>query len=165
MRQKLISVLVAGMLSLAALPGLGNPAPGPAASFSRVDVGVAKASGVSPDVLRLALDAVSCAASSGDIKPPRTLTLIDYSLPSVEPRLWVFDLNSGEILFKELVAHGRHTGENLATRFSDQMNSHQSSLGMFDEEAREQAIVSRPVGAGAGGYSSQCLDLGITTVN
>ena len=131
MRQKLISVLVGGMLSLAALPGLGSPAPRAAVKFSRIDVGAAQADGVSPDVLRLALNAVTCATTHGDIPAPRTLTLIDYSRPSVEPRLWVYDLSSGEMLFKELVAHGRDTGENLATHFSDRMNSHQSSLGMF----------------------------------
>ena len=131
MRQKLISMLVGGFLSLAALPGLGSASPGPAVSYSSVDVGAAKADGVSPEVLRIALNAVSCATSSGDIKAPRTLTLIDYSRPSVEPRLWVFDLTSGALLFKELVAHGRYTGENMATQFSDRMNSHQSSLGMF----------------------------------
>lgn len=127
MRQKLINVLVGGMLSLAALPGATSPA----ARLSRIDVTAAKADGVSPDVLRLALNAVTCAASHGDIEVPRTLTLIDYSRPSVEPRLWVYDLNSGEMLFKELVAHGRGTGENMATRFSDRMNSHQTSLGLF----------------------------------
>lgn len=141
MRQKLISVLVGGMLSLAALPGIGSPAWGAAASakaapvaaarFNRIDVTAARAEGVSPDVLRLALNAVTCAASHGDIEAPRTLTLIDYSRPSVEPRLWVYDLTSGEMLFKELVAHGRDTGENMATRFSDRMNSHQTSLGLF----------------------------------
>src|SRR4029079_10009056 len=62
---------------------------------------------------------------------PPTLTLIDYSKPSTEPRLWVFDLASGEILFTELVAHGKNTGENLAQHFSDDMNSRQSSIGLF----------------------------------
>lgn len=91
----------------------------------------AEASGASPDVLRLALRAVACAAASDVIEPPRTLTLIDYSRPSVEPRLWVFDLTSGRLVFADLVAHGRGTGENMATRFSDRLNSHQSSLGLF----------------------------------
>jgi hypothetical protein len=40
-------------------------------------------------------------------------------------------LKTGTLLFKELVAHGRNSGENLTTRFSDAMNSHQSSLGLF----------------------------------
>jgi hypothetical protein len=57
--------------------------------------------------------------------------LIDYSLPSARPRLWVFDLRSGRLLFKELVAHGRNSGDGAATRFSDVMGSRQSSLGLF----------------------------------
>ncbi len=88
-------------------------------------------SGLSPDVLHLALTAVSCAVSSGDIERPKTLTIIDYSRPSVEPRLWVFDVPTGQLLFKELVAHGRNTGENMATRFSDVPESRQSSIGLF----------------------------------
>ncbi len=87
--------------------------------------------GISPDVLSLALRAVQCGVASGDLHAPPTLTVIDYSRPSVEPRLWVYDLKTGKLLFKELVAHGRNTGENMATRFSDAMNSHQSSLGLF----------------------------------
>ncbi len=101
-------------------------------------------SGISPSVLQLALAAVSCAVNSGAIETPRTLTVIDYSLPSTKPRLWVFDVPSGRILFKELVAHGKNTGENLATSFSDVMNSRQSSLGLF---------VTRDTYVGSNGYS------------
>ena len=89
------------------------------------------ASGVSPAVLKLALSAVECGIASGDLQSPKTLTLIDYSRPSTEPRLWVFDLRTGTLLFKELVAHGRNTGDNMATHFSDDMNSRQSSIGLF----------------------------------
>jgi hypothetical protein len=91
----------------------------------------AERSGLSPQVLELALSAVACAVTSGDIQRPKTLTVIDYSRPSVEPRLWVFDVDSGSLLFKELVAHGRNTGENMATRFSDTPESRQSSIGLF----------------------------------
>lgn len=87
--------------------------------------------GISPEVLNLALGAVNCATRRGDIAPPPTLTVIDYSKPSVEPRLWVFDMTRGALLFTELVAHGRNTGENRSVHFSDAMNSHQSSLGLF----------------------------------
>ena len=89
------------------------------------------AGGISPDVLNLALGAVKCATTRGDIAPPPTLTVIDYSLPSVEPRLWVFDMTRGELLFNELVAHGRNTGGNMSVHFSDRMNSRQSSIGLF----------------------------------
>jgi hypothetical protein len=91
----------------------------------------AAAAGLSHDVLNLAVGAVECGVANGDLTVPPTLTVIDYSLPSTEPRLWVFDTASGRLLFRELVAHGKGTGENMAVRFSDDMNSHQSSLGLF----------------------------------
>jgi hypothetical protein len=87
--------------------------------------------GISPQVLDLALAAVQCATTRGDIDAPPTLTIIDYSRPSVEPRLWVFDMNRRELLFNELVAHGRNTGENMSVHFSDTLNSRQSSIGLF----------------------------------
>jgi hypothetical protein len=111
---------------------------------SPIDSVIVQQAGVSAEVLRLALDAVACATASGEIAPPPTLTLIDYSKPSVEPRLWVFDLATGELLFKELVAHGRNTGENLATAFSDTLNSRQSSIGLF---------VTADTYVGSNGYS------------
>jgi hypothetical protein len=91
----------------------------------------ASAGGPNPDVLNLAMKAVACGVASGDLQAPPTLTLIDYSLPSTTPRLWVFDLHSGTILFHELVAHGRNSGDNMATRFSDAPDSKETSLGLF----------------------------------
>src|SRR4029079_3866350 len=104
-----------------------------AASQTRfaLDVCAAIKSGLSADVLNLALGAVSCGVASGDLQTPPTLTLIDYSLPSTTPRLWVFDLGSGKLLFNELVAHGRNSGDNMATQFSDAMESRETSLGLF----------------------------------
>ena len=116
------------MLSLTALPAGATEAAGDSTVFGAA---VMATNGVDEDVLDLAIGAVRCAVNSGDIEAPRTLTLIDYSKPSTEPRLWVFDIITGELLFKELVAHGRNTGDNLATRFSDEMNSRQTSLGLF----------------------------------
>ena len=83
------------------------------------------------DVLDLALGAASCAMRSGSVKAPRTLTVIDYSRPSSQERLWVFDLKTRELLYEELVAHGQGTGADLATRFSNENESHQTSLGLF----------------------------------
>ena len=57
--------------------------------------------------------------------------MIDYSLPSTQPRLWVFDVARGRLLYQELVAHGRNTGEQLAERFSNVEGSKMSSLGLF----------------------------------
>ncbi len=102
-----------------------TPAPSP------VNVAVAAAAGVPLEPLRLALAAVRCGVDHGDLAPPPTLTLIDYSRPSTDTRLWVFDLRSGQLVFAEPVAHGQGTGANMAEHFSDKHNSHQSSLGLF----------------------------------
>ncbi len=83
------------------------------------------------DLFDLALRAVERAVTSGSIADPSTLTVIDYSRPSTAKRLWVFDLREKALLYEELVAHGQGSGENLATRFSNTPDSHQSSLGLF----------------------------------
>lgn len=59
------------------------------------------------------------------------LTIIDFSLSSTQKRLWIIDMNSLEILTHSLVSHGRNSGDEFATSFSNQMNSFQSSLGFF----------------------------------
>jgi len=82
-------------------------------------------------VLDLALGAASCAINAGLVDEPKTLTVIDYSRPSTERRLWVLDLKTGETLFHELVAHGQGSGQDMATAFSNVPDSHQSSLGLF----------------------------------
>jgi hypothetical protein len=86
---------------------------------------------LSPEVLLLALDSVRCAQRSGLGVDAARLAVIDYSIPSLEPRLWVFQLATGELLFRDHVAHGRGTGENFAIHFSNQPGSHQTSLGLF----------------------------------
>jgi hypothetical protein len=89
------------------------------------------ASDADPRVLQLALEARDCAAAElGQPASPR-LAVIDYSRPSTEPRLWVFDLAANKLLFREVVAHGQGTGENMAMHFSNNDGSHQSSLGLF----------------------------------
>jgi hypothetical protein len=59
------------------------------------------------------------------------MAVIDYSLPSTEPRLWVFNLQTQTLLYRELVAHGRNTGDNFARNFSNAPGSFESSLGLF----------------------------------
>jgi hypothetical protein len=59
------------------------------------------------------------------------LTVIDYSLPSRVRRLWVLDVRMGRVLARELVAHGRNSGDDVPHRFSNRVGSLQSSLGLF----------------------------------
>jgi hypothetical protein len=86
--------------------------------------------GLRAEVFELARRAYECGRAQGHFEAP-ILTVIDYSLPSTERRLWVIDMRSGRVLFHELVAHGRNSGENLAIAFSNRPGSKQSSLGLF----------------------------------
>jgi hypothetical protein len=86
--------------------------------------------GLAPRVFDLARRAYACGKSRSYFDKP-ILTVIDYSLPSTERRLWVIDLVSGQVLFHELVAHGRGSGDNFAVTFSNIKGSKKSSLGLF----------------------------------
>lgn len=59
------------------------------------------------------------------------ITLIDFSLSSNTKRLWVIDLDSDSILIHSLVAHGRNTGQEFASSFSNEAESYKSSLGFY----------------------------------
>lgn len=90
--------------------------------------------GLAPDVLARAIDAHVCAERRGELvrsAHPERLVVIDYSLPSTATRLWVLDLAQRRVLDAQRVAHGQGTGEDLATAFSNDDGSHQSSLGVF----------------------------------
>jgi hypothetical protein len=92
---------------------------------------VADFPGIDPKVLRLALAAREAAIQRGLAERPELLTVIDYSLPSTTKRLWVLDVARGKVLFHELVAHGKNTGDNYARSFSNSDKSLQTSLGLF----------------------------------
>lgn len=79
-----------------------------------------------PEALRMAAQALSCADPDAE-----RLAIIDYSLPSSQPRMWVFDLKQHKLLFEELVSHGQGSGDALAEVFSNTPDSHQTSLGLF----------------------------------
>jgi len=118
-------------------PFIAPPAEVGSARFERPEA-------LSERVLDLAMAAATCAQSRRLVDSPKTLTVIDYSLPSTQPRLWVLDLQTGHTLYQEVVAHGRGSGGNLATMFSNDADSHQTSLGLF---------VTEDVYVGQNGYS------------
>lgn len=85
---------------------------------------------LAPQALQHALAAMQCAVNHG-AAPASRLAVIDYSLPSTERRLWIFDLQEKRLLLRDFVAHGRASGENMAERFSNRLGSNQTSLGLF----------------------------------
>ncbi|MBB3700136.1 hypothetical protein FHS70_004298 [Flammeovirga yaeyamensis] len=105
--------------------------------------------------------------NKGEIKNTRILSIVDFSQPSTNKRLYIIDIKKGVLLMNTLVAHGRNSGTLYADNFSNILNSKQSSCGFFkasetyfgkyglslkldglqkniNNKARERAIVIHP---------------------
>jgi hypothetical protein len=129
-KRRAVGVLVGVSALVVAVAATGSVMSAAAAGTARERTFDA-ATSISNNVLQLALNAATCAQQTGVVQNERYLTVIDYSKPSTEPRLWVLDLDADRVVFQELVAHGRGSGDNFATKFSNDDGSHATSLGLF----------------------------------
>jgi len=59
------------------------------------------------------------------------ITICDFSQSSRRKRMYLIDGENYRLLLQTHVAHGRNSGKEFATRFSNQAKSHQSSLGFY----------------------------------
>jgi hypothetical protein len=91
---------------------------------------LSQADNLDPLVLKLGLTAYLKARKQG-LDSKQLLTLVDYSKPSNERRLWVVDLKTNKVLFNTWVAHGKNSGGVNATSFSNKPTSLKSSMGVF----------------------------------
>lgn len=98
--------------------------------ISQIKILSAKAPSLDPEALKLGLQAYTKARQQG-FDQKQLLTIVDYSKPSTERRLYVFDLKRNDVLFHEYVAHGKNSGDNIPTSFSNSPSSLKSSLGVF----------------------------------
>jgi hypothetical protein len=89
-----------------------------------------QASNINLKVLHTSLTAYLTARHKG-LDNRQMLTIIDYSKPSSEKRLWVVDLKNNKVLFNTYVSHGKNSGDLMATSFSNQPGSLKSSIGVF----------------------------------
>jgi hypothetical protein len=70
-------------------------------------------------------------SNEGLIENEKVMTIIDFDKTSNEKRFFVVDMEEHKVLFNSYVAHGQKTGELKAERFSNRVNSHQSSIGFY----------------------------------
>lgn len=84
-------------------------------------------------VINKVLTTLQC-AQKYNVGHNNILTIIDYSLPSSEKRLWVFNLQEKKLLFHTYVSHGIKSGTLLSSFFSNINNSKASSLGVYKTE-------------------------------
>ncbi|MGD9153650.1 MAG: murein L,D-transpeptidase catalytic domain family protein [Gammaproteobacteria bacterium] len=85
---------------------------------------------LSADAIKLGVEAYNHAQKMG-LDKQKVLTIIDYSKPSSEQRLWVFDMRDGHVIDNTLVAHGKGSGMNYATSFSNKPHSDATSIGVY----------------------------------
>lgn len=61
-----------------------------------------------------------------------TLTICDFSRSSAGKRMFIIDLANEKLLLNTYVAHGKNSGGEFATKFSNTPESLQSSLGFYE---------------------------------
>lgn len=88
-------------------------------------------SGLSKDAFEQAMIGYQVLLQRGALQKPRYLTIVDFSKSSSCKRLYILDMKNGKILFNTLVAHGRNSGNDYATAFSNEEESYKSSLGFY----------------------------------
>lgn len=121
---------------LAIVAGAVSAATPPAAATGSTDDLTALLARSAPNadrqVLKLAATALHCSLQRPELGVSgERLAVIDYSRPSTEQRMWVFDLARQRLLFEEWVAHGRNSGGNRTEHFSNRDGSFMSSIGAF----------------------------------
>lgn len=86
---------------------------------------------LSREAFSYAMEGYKSLQAAGELNNQRILSIIDFSLPSWQKRLFIIDMVSGKLLFNTLVSHGRKSGAAMATHFSNRPESFQSSLGFY----------------------------------
>jgi hypothetical protein len=87
--------------------------------------------GLSQQAFDYAKKGLSKLVEEGKLLNDSIISIVDFSLPSNKKRLFVLDLKNYKVLFNTLVAHGKNTGTEYATDFSNQNESLKSSPGFY----------------------------------
>ncbi len=87
--------------------------------------------GLSKTAFELAYKGYSYLKETKKMVRREVMAVIDFSKASSEKRLFIINLHTGRLLLKSLVAHGQNSGMQYATHFSNDNESHQSSLGFY----------------------------------
>ncbi|WP_194976910.1 murein L,D-transpeptidase catalytic domain family protein [Aquiflexum lacus] len=83
------------------------------------------------DILSLGIKGYLKLKAEGNMPEGKPLTVIDFSLPSSEKRMWIINMKDGVILHFGHVSHGRNSGDLMAQKFSNKNSSFMSSLGFY----------------------------------
>jgi hypothetical protein len=87
--------------------------------------------GLTRTAFNVGLSGLDVLIASGDIQNSNIISIADLSLPSSKKRLFVIDIKTCKLIFNTYVSHGRNSGKEMATHFSNKPNSNESSLGFY----------------------------------
>lgn len=90
-----------------------------------------ESSGLSKEAFDYAWKGYQYLLSKNKISRSNYLTICDFSQSSKQKRLYIIDVENQEIVTNTWVAHGKNSGAEYATSFSNRPESLQSSLGFY----------------------------------
>jgi len=100
--------------------------------------------GLSREAFEYAKKGVDRLLQEGRLVNDSIISIIDFSRQSSEKRFFILDIKNFKVLFNTLVSHGRNSGREFASYFSNQHASYMSSPGFY---------ITRETYEGKNGYS------------
>jgi hypothetical protein len=88
--------------------------------------------GLGRQVFDYAMKGFSYMKETGNLANEQIISIVDFSKPSSQKRLFVIDIKNYKVLFNTYVAHGMQSGKEIANQFSNKPSSNKSSLGFYE---------------------------------
>ncbi len=88
--------------------------------------------GLGRQVFSYAMKGFNYMKETGALANEKIITIVDFSKPSSEKRMFIIDLEHYKVLFNTYVAHGMQSGKEYANQFSNVLSSNKSSLGFYE---------------------------------
>jgi hypothetical protein len=122
-----------------------------------------KSMGLARQVFEYSLKGFQKLKQNGKVQNHNIISIADFSQPSANKRLYIIDLEAKKVLFQTWVAHGKNSGQELATSFSNNPQSNKSSLGFYVtlETYNGRNGYSLQLDGVESGFNTNALDRGI----
>lgn len=124
-------LLLFSLLILSSTQAFNNKTSNPIEGWKHTVASLSSKFNISIEALQNAVKVYQHLKLTGKLNNPQFLTIADFSKPSSEKRLFIINMEKMELMFQSLVAHGRNSGKLMAEKFSNKMESYQSSMGFF----------------------------------
>jgi hypothetical protein len=110
-----------------------NSVPAPSLADTLMDSLHLDSLGLTQEAVEYAVKGFGKLDSLGKVNNPY-LTIVDLSQSSRKKRFYIIDMRTHQLVWNTFVSHGKNSGVDMAEKFSNQMNSEESSLGFYVTE-------------------------------